>query len=130
MPPVSFLSVEAVLEIHRRVIAEFGGDPGLRDRGLLESAVSMPQSRFGGGYLHAGLAEMAAAYHFHLCANHPFIDGNKRVAVTAAEVFLLINGHELTASDDEIEELTLGVAGGKLSKEQVSEFFARFVTPS
>ena len=127
MQSVAYLSVEIVLEIHRRVIEEFGGDPGLRDRGMLESAVAMPQSTFGGKALHAGLAEKAAAYHFHLCANHPFVDGNKRVAVAAAELFLLINGRELTASDDEVEDLTLGVAGGRLSKEQVIEFFVRFV---
>ena len=127
MQPVVFLSVEDVLAIHRRVIEEFGGDIGLRDRGLLESAVAMPQSTFGGEDLHAGVAEKAAAYHFHLCANHPFIDGNKRVAVAASEVFLLINGLELSASDDEIEELTLDVARSRLSKDQVIEFFAKFV---
>lgn len=127
MPSVVFLSVEDVLAIHRRVIEEFGGDLGLRDRGLLESAVAMPQATYGGEELHDGLAEKAAAYHFHLCANHPFIDGNKRVAVVASEIFLLINGLELSASDDEIEELTLDVARNRLSKDQVIEFFARFV---
>jgi len=125
--PVVFLSTDVVLEIHRRVIEEFGGDPGLRDRGLLESAVAMPQSTFGGADLHGNLAEKAAAYHFHLCANHPFMDGNIRVAVAAAELFLQINGCELSASDHEIEELTQGLAAGRLSKEQVIEFFARFV---
>ena len=130
MQPVAFLSVDDVLLIHARVIEEFGGDSGLRDRGLLESAVAMPQSSFGGNDLHTGLAGKAAAYHFHLCANHSFIDGNKRVAVAASEVFLLINGHELSASDDEIEELTLGVATGKLSKDQVVEFFEKFITES
>lgn len=125
--PVVFLSTDVLLKIHRRVIEEFGGDAGLRDRGLLESAVAMPQSTFGGVDLHVGLADKAAAYHFHLCANHPFMDGNKRVAVAAAEVFLLINGYELSASDREIEELTQGLAAGRLSKDQVIEFFARFV---
>jgi death-on-curing protein len=126
--PVVFLSVDVILKIHRRVIEEFGGDPGLRDRGLLESAVAMPQSTFGGVDLHVRLPEKAAAYHFHLCANHPFIDGNKRVAVAAAEVFLLINGPELSASDNDVEELTLGLAAGRLSKDQVIEFFVKFVT--
>jgi death-on-curing protein len=125
--PVVFLSVDVILKIHRRVIEEFGGDPGLRDRGLLESAVAIPQSTFGGVELHAGLPEKAAAYHFHLCANHPFMDGNKRVAVAAAEVFLLINGPELSACDNDVEVLTLGVAAGRLSKEQVIKFFAKFV---
>ena len=123
MSGTKFLSVESVLLVHRRVIEEFGGDPGLRDRGLLESAVAMPQSSFAGEYLHSGMAEMAAAYHFHLCSNHPFLDGNKRVAVAAAELFLLVNGVELAATDKELEEMTLGVAGGKLSKEAVVEFY-------
>ncbi len=125
--PVVFLSVDVVLKIHRRVIEEFGGDPGLRDRGLLESAMAMPQSTFGGVDLHVGLPEKAAAYHFQLCANHPFMDGNKRVAVAATEVFLLINGQELSAGDNDVEELTLGGAAGRLSKDHVIEFFARFV---
>jgi death-on-curing protein len=130
MQPVAFLSVDDVLLVHRRVIEEFGGDSVLRDRGLLESAVAMPQSTFGGKDLHSGLAGKAAAYHFHLCSNHPFVDGNKRVAVAAAELFLLINGHELSANDDEIEKLTLGVASGKLSKDQVVEFFEKFLMES
>ncbi len=130
MQAVAYLSVDDVLMIHYRAIEEFGGDSGLRDRGLLESAVAMPQSTFGGADLHAGLAGKAAAYHFHLCSNHAFVDGNKRVAVTAAEVFLLINRHELSASDDEIEELTQGVAGGQLSKDQVTEFFKKLLTES
>ncbi len=130
MQPIVFLSVDDVLMIHNRVIEEFGGDSGLRDRGLLESAVAMPQSTFGGADLHPRLAEKAAAYHFHLCTNHAFVDGNKRVAVAAAEVFLLINGHELSASDDVIEELTQGVAGGQLSKDQVMEFFEKFIMES
>jgi len=127
MLPFFFLSVEDVLHIHQRVVDEFGGDPGLRDRGLLESAVAMPQSTFAGSFLHKDLSEKAAAYHFHLCSNHPFLDGNKRVAVAAAEVFLLANGHELCASDDELEELTLGVARGNMSKEHVTEFFGKHV---
>jgi len=127
MQPFFFLSVDMVIQIHQRVIEEFGGDPGLRDRGLLESAVAMPQSTFGGKFLHIDLAEKAAAYHFHLCANHPFIDGNKRVAVAASEVFVLANGCELGASDDEIEEVTLGVAQGQAGKDEVIEFFKKHI---
>lgn len=127
MQPPSFLSVEIVLQFHARVVEEFGGDPGLRDRGLLESAVAMPQSTFAGEYLHASFAEKAAAYHYHLCSNHPFFDGNKRVAVATSEVFLLSNGYELTASDDELEEMTLDVARGQLPKELVIAFFEQHV---
>ena len=127
MQPIICLSVDVVFQIHQRAIGEFGGDPGLRDRGLLESAVAMPQAAFAGSFLHTDIAEKAAAYHFHLCTNHPFIDGNKRVAVAASEVFLLANGFELGAGDDELEEMTLDVACGRLSKEQVIEFFVRHV---
>ena len=123
MDTTKFLSVESILLMHRRVIEEFGGDPGLRDRGLLESAVAMPQSSFAGEYLQAGMAEMAAAYHYHLCANDTFVDGNKRAAVAAAELFLLVNGIELAASDEELEVLTLGIAGGNMSKEAVVGFY-------
>ena len=126
MSPVIFLSLDDVMEVHRRVIVEFGGDPERRDRGLLESAVTMAQATFGGQELHSKLSDKAGAYHFHLCANHASIDGHKRVAVAASELFLLINNQELAASDDEIEELTTGVAEGRISKEQVLEFYARY----
>jgi len=121
---IVFLSVSDIIEIHERVIIEFGGHPGLRDRGLLESAVAMPHAMFSGQYLHAELPDMAAAYHYHLCANHPFVDGNKRVAVTAAEVFLLANGLELHCTDEGLEEITLGTASSLLTKEQVTTFYA------
>ena len=123
MSTIIFLSVADVIEIHERVITEFGGHAGLRDRGLLESAVAMPHAMFSGQYLHAELPDMAAAYHYHLCANHPFVDGNKRVAVTAAEVFLLANGLELHCTDGELEEITLGNASSLLTKEQVTKFY-------
>jgi death-on-curing protein len=123
MGTLVFLTVEEVVVVHERVIEEFGGDPGLRDRGLLESAAAMPQAMFAGQFLHFSLAEMGAAYHFHLCSNHPFIDGNKRVGVAAAELFLLLNGHELSATDDEIESITLGLASGAVSKEELTEFY-------
>jgi death-on-curing protein len=127
MRSAAFLTVEDVLEVHRRVIEEFGGDMGLRDRGLLESAIAMPRSTFGGQELHADLAEKAAAYFFHLCTNHPFVDGNKRVAVAAAELFLLINRHELVVEDEPLEDLTMGTADGSVSKAQVVEFFHTYV---
>ena len=86
----AFLSLENILEIHQIQIGEFGGNPGLRDVGLLRSAAAMPAAQFGGQYLHDDLYEMAAAYLYHLALNHPFVDGNKRVAAMAADIFLLI----------------------------------------
>lgn len=111
------------------MIDDFGGDDGLRDRGLLESAIAMPKAMFAGNYLHPNLPSMAAAYHYHLCANHPFIDGNKRVAVAVAEVFLRANVMELTASDDEIVELTLGLANGTVGKQEFTDFYLDRVKP-
>ena len=124
---IAFLSVDQVLEIHRRGIEEHGGSPDLRDRGLLESAAAMPQAQFGGQFMHAGLPTMAAAYLFHLCKNHPFVDGNKRVAIAAAETFVLLNDHELAATDDELAQLTLGVADGSISKDEAIAFFRKHV---
>lgn len=124
MDGLTFVSVSDAIMIHRRMVDEFGGDPSLRDRGLLESALAMPKAMFGGDYLHADLPSMAAAYHYHLCANHPFIDGNKRVAVAVAEVFLRANGLQLDTTDDEIVELTLGVASGTIGKLEVTNLYA------
>ena len=123
--PIVFLTVDQVLAIHRRMIDEFGGVVDLRDRGLLESAVAMPAARFGGAFLHVTIPAMAAAYLFHLCRNHAFVDGNKWVALAAAETFLLLNEHELQADNDELEKLTMGVAQGAVSKDDVARFFSK-----
>jgi death-on-curing protein len=85
----------------------------------------MPRATFGEQFLHATPAAMAAAYLFHLCSNHPFVDGNKRVGLGAALVFAEVNGYEVRATDDELEELTLGVASGSVSKDEVARFFAK-----
>jgi len=118
-----FLSVENILSIHTRMISEFGGMPGVADQGLLESAVSMPTAGLAGKFLHKRLPAMAAAYLFHICKNHPFLDGNKRVAVAASEVFLSINGMRLDVTNEELKELCLGVAAGEISKNEAVVFF-------
>lgn len=120
-----FLTLEQALAIHARVVEEFGGDPGVRDFGLLASALSMPAAQYEGRFLHPDLAAMAAACLFHLCRNHPFVDGNKRTALAAAEIFLLLNGKELTATNRELEQLTLGLAAGQISKTRANAFFRR-----
>lgn len=119
----AFLSVEHVLAIHKRVVEEFGGDPAVRDGGLLESAVMMPAAQYEGELLHPDLPAMAAAYLFHICRNHAFVDGNKRTGLAAAEVFLLLNGRRLDATNRELERLTLGIAAGSLSKDDATAFF-------
>lgn len=127
MSGITFLNANDVETVHARMIAEYGGSDGLRDRGLLESAAAMPFATFGGQFLHEGLPTMAAAYLFHLCKNHPFVDGNKRVALASAITFLLLNGYELIATKSEAEELTLGVADSSISKEDAIAFFRKHV---
>ena len=120
-----FLETRDILEIHQALIDRFGGEPGLRDRGLLQSALAMPQAGFGDQYFHKDLHEMAAAYLYHLIQNHPFMDGNKRIGATAAMVFLKINGLTLSASEDAYAELALDVAQGRLEKPSIAAFFRR-----
>jgi death-on-curing protein len=109
-----FLDVEDVLEVHADQLEVFGGGAGLRDRGLLESAVAQPQASFGGAFAHNGLFAMAAAYLFHIVQNHPFVDGNKRVGLLAAIVFLDVNGISIAHPSDALYELTMGVAEGRI----------------
>ena len=111
-----FLSLDEVLEIHEQQIERYGGSPGLRDAAALESAVAMPQATFGGEFLHTSIPAMAAAYLFHLCQNHPFVDGNQRVRANAAITFLLTNDWEPTFAEEELVTLVLSVASGGLSK--------------
>ena len=91
MPEPYFLTLAEIVAIHSDQIARYGGRAGIRDMALLESATAQPSAGFGGHYFHRDLHEMAAAYAFHLCQNHPFFDGNKRVAIASALVFLRMN---------------------------------------
>lgn len=116
MSEPEFLDVEDVLLLHDRQLARFGGGRGLRDRGLLESAVAQPQASSGSEYVHEGLFAMAAAYLFHLVSNHPFVDGNKRTAHVCYRVFLAINDVELVASEEEKYVQMLALAEGSLSE--------------
>src|SRR6266404_4876436 len=124
MEPV-FLSVDEVLEIHEQQIERYGGSPGLRDAAGLESAMATPQATFGGEFLHTSIPAQAAAYLYHLCQNHPFIDGNKRAGANAAITFLLINDWEPTFDEDELVDLVLSVASGRLAK---PELVAKFLS--
>ncbi|HET6576705.1 MAG TPA: type II toxin-antitoxin system death-on-curing family toxin [Gemmatimonadales bacterium] len=115
-----FLTVEDVLGIHAEVIAEFGGEGALRDLGLLQSAVAMPQQTFGGQFLHDSLFAMAAAYLFHITQNHAFVDGNKRTALTAALVFLRLNLIVIDRDVEQLYDVTIGVAEGRLDKAAIA----------
>jgi death-on-curing protein len=120
-----FLTLEEVLEIHRDEIERYGGTLGLRDNGLLESAVAAPQAGFEGHYLHNDLYEMASAYLFHLVQNHPFLDGNKRVGAATALVFLAMNGNEAKMTNQTLVDMVLAVAKGKMDKPAIAEFLRK-----
>jgi death-on-curing protein len=121
------LTIEIVREIHTEVIRAFGGSAGLRDEGLLASAVFAPQSTFGGRSPYKDLVEIAAAYLFSLCCNHPFLDGNKRTAMTAAIVFLRLNGLKPKPDSDAWEKLLLDVASGNLDREETTKRLRKLV---
>jgi death-on-curing protein len=120
---VVFLTLDDILESHLNQIDTYGGSHGIRDIGLLESAIAQPEASFGGQYLHADIFEMAAAYLYHLVMNHPFVDGNKRVGLEAALIFLEINNENFNASDQELVDLVLKTTAGQVGKREIAEFF-------
>jgi death-on-curing protein len=111
-----FLTLAEVVEIHADQIHRYGGQAGIRDLALLESALAQPEASFGGEWLHTDHFEMAAAYSYHLCQNHPFIDGNKRTALAAALVFLELNGVSILDPRGRLKSAMLRIAAGKMSK--------------
>jgi len=117
-----FLTLGDILELHTDQIEKYGGDTGIRDRGLIESALAMPMAGFGGEVFHPSIFDKAAAYLFHIVQNHPFVDGNKRTGALAAFVFLDLNGHELDCTNEELEELVLKVAKGERDKHEIAIF--------
>ena len=123
-----FLVKDEVIEIHRRLIEQFGGADGIRDEGLLDSALSAAPNRQ--HYESADLSSCAATYAYHPTRNHPFVDGNKRAGAAAAEVFVRLNGAHFTASNDAIVELMFGIADESLAREDVEAEFIRWVRTS
>ncbi|MEM6333648.1 MAG: type II toxin-antitoxin system death-on-curing family toxin [Planctomycetota bacterium] len=122
MANVRFLTWEEMLELHRRSLEAHGGQDGMIDAGLVESAWATPMATFGGHYLHEDIAAMAAAYLFHISENQGFCDGNKRTAVAACLVFLKLNGIACSATNDELYELTMSIAAHRCDKQQATEF--------
>ncbi|TAF51190.1 MAG: type II toxin-antitoxin system death-on-curing family toxin [Oscillatoriales cyanobacterium] len=113
-----YLSVVRVLALHRKIIATSGGAVGVRDLGLLQSALAQPRLTFDGVELYPDLIEKAAALGFSIILNHPFIDGNKRVGHAVIEVFLMLNGYEIEAGVDEQERVILAIAAGEMKREE------------
>ena len=118
-----FLSIDEVLALHDQQLGLFGGSGGVRDLGLLESALGNVEATFGGEFLHQTIFEIAAAYLYGICRNHAFVDGNKRTAAAAGLTFLDLNGIEIDASEDDLYDLVIGVAEGRVSKAAVAVFF-------
>jgi death-on-curing protein len=117
-----YLTPEQVLFIHARLIAETGGEHGVRDLGLLRSAVSRPQAVFDGNELYPDIYHKAAALLESLVNNHPFVDGNKRTGITSAVMFLQVNNYSLTASNQELETFVLSIASGEHTVDSIVEW--------
>lgn len=123
------LSLAEVTELHRLVIETSGGAHGVRDLGALESAIAQPRMTFGGQDLYPTPVAKAAALGFALVQNHPFLDGNKRVGHAAMETFLVLNGFEVAAGDDEQEALMLGLAAGELDRSELVSWLREHIRP-
>jgi len=115
-----FIPDEVVLLVHADLIRRYGGQAGIRDRGLLSSALAQPQMTSGGKFLHKTIFDKAAAYGFHVCRNHPFVDGNKRAAFVLMDIFLRRNGYILAAYEDEAYVIMMALADGRLTKLQLA----------
>ena len=120
-----FLTLAEVLDLHKAQIEQYGGSCGVRDIGLLESALAMPQASFGGGFLHATVFEMAAAYAYHVAENQPFVDGNKRAALAAALVFLDMNGISISDPKGALYDAMMGLAARQTTKNKLAELFQK-----
>ena len=124
-----YLALAEVLQLHRLILAATGGRSGIRDLGALESAIAQPQLTFEGHDLYSTITEKVASLCFSLVGNHPFVDGNKRLAHAAMEAFLLLNSTEIRASVDDQEKLMLGLAAGALSREDLIAWLEGHVVP-
>jgi death-on-curing protein len=124
------LGIDIIREIHAEVIKQFGGANGVRDENLLVSAVLTPQSSFGGKSPFADIVEIAAAYLFYICKNHPFLDGNKRTAMMAAIVFLRLNGMEPKPDSQQWERLMLDVAASKITRDETTHRLHKLLNKS
>src|SRR5699024_5644705 len=119
---IKFLDRQTILAFHRDQVKTYGGKQGIRDEGLLELALAQPQVSFGGEYMHETIFEVAGAYGFHICKNHPFFDGNKRTALVAIYTFLFVNGFRLEAGKKSLFAVMIDLANGKLEKAKLANF--------
>jgi death-on-curing protein len=124
-----YLSLGEIVDLHQALLDQTGGATGIRDLGGLESALAQPRATFDGADLHPTAVHKAAALGFSLTLNHPFVDGNKRVAHAAMEVFLLLNGRELVGTIDEQERLMLDLADGQITREELTAWLEQHTKP-
>lgn len=122
-----WLDVDIVLDFHAEQLALFGGADGIRDLGLLESALARPLNKF--GYGESRIAALAAAYGFGIARNHPFIDGNKRTALASMVVFLGLNGLDLDVAQEDATAMILSLAAGEIGEELLAQWLADHVVP-
>ena len=127
---IRFIPDEIVPTIHQDLIRRYGGESGIRDKHLLASALAQPKMTVGGKFVHKTIHEKAAAYGFHVCRNHPFVDGNKRAAFVLMTIFLEFNGWELTASEEEAYSAMMSLADGKMSKSQLASWLKEHTAKS
>ncbi len=125
---IRFLPAEIVLAIHEDQIRLYGGSYGVCNRGMLDAALHMPQAQFDGEFLHTTLYSMATTYGFHLCQNHPFIDGNKRVAGMTMLTFLQLNGLTPTVAEMEYYTVMMAVASSQKNKDELTNWLYNAVT--
>lgn len=128
MEPV-FLELGEIFLIHEDQLERYGGSPGIRDIGILQSAIAMPRAGIADRYLHEDVFEMAAAYMYYVVRDHPFVDGNKRTGAVAALVFLEMNDIEILVDEEELESTVRSVAEGNTTKDEIAMFFRRGLHP-
>lgn len=122
-----FISLSEVQQIHADLISSFGGTPGIRDEGLLESAISQPKATFGNQFLHPTIHEQAAAYLYHITMNHPFIDGNKRTAFAVMDTFIRLNGYFLNLTNAQAYNLVIRLTQRQMSKTELTNYLKEFI---
>lgn len=128
MSDLLFLTIEDVKEIQEEQIQLYGGSSGIRDEGLLKSAVAMPQMGFSGQHLHVTLFDKASAYGYHITQNHPFVDGNKRTGLASALIFLKVNDIEVNDPEEKLEQAMQQLASGGMTKQDLSKLFEELAT--
>lgn len=130
MHELVWISERVVVAIHRRQLAEHGGLEGIRDEGLLQSALSRPKNLLAYSQSSPDLASLAAAYAYGIVQNHPFVDGNKRTAYVVMRTFLKLNGYDIQASDEEKYQIWIDLAAGKLVEEELASWIREHLSPS